>query len=286
MRTLRLKEAAPGTDDWLSPGDIHRSISDDSLADGPFRRRGTAEGFLSTGNERPGATKRLVMLGGSFVESMFAPEQERFASVVERNLPSEWAVLNGGYSGMTTLHALTQLAAKIVPYVQRQDTLLYFVPMSDSSALNSPGLYWSASKTVTPFSPVAQNAAPAWDRREAAVRVLSAFLAAAQALGMRTAVVASPFRDGEFASDSAIRALYKEDRTRYARARARFQLLHDVARNECAQREIPFFDAQSVMGDPGLFYDQMHLNEMGQARFAEELTRFVTPLLARAARGV
>lgn len=286
MRTLRLKETEPGTDDWLSPQDIHRSISDDSLADGPFRRRGTAEGFLSTGNVRPEATRRLVMLGGSFVESMFCPEQQRFASVVERSLPSEWSVLNGGYSGLTTLHAFTQLAAKIVPFVQREDVLLYFVPMSDSNALNSPGLYWAASKTVTPFVPLADNAAPSWDRREAVVRVLSAFLAAAEALGMRIAVVASPFRDGNFSSDTAIRTLYKEDRTRYARARARFQLLHDVARHECAQREIPFFDAQAVMGDPGLFYDQMHLNAKGQARFAEELTRFVTPLLARAVRGV
>lgn len=280
MRTLRLKEISPGIDDWLSPSDIHRSISDDSLPAGPFHRRGTPEGFLATGNERPAATRRMVLLGGSFVESMFCAEEMRFASVLERGLPEEWAVLNGGYSGMTTLHAFTQLAAKIVPHVQREDLLVYFVPMSDSSALAAPGLYWSSAKTVTPFVPVAPNAAPSWAPRDAAERLLSAFLSAAQAFGIRLAVVASPFRDGDFSTDSALRALYKEDRTRYARARWRFQLLREVAQKECAERGIPFFDAQTTTADPVLFYDQMHLNERGQAFFAEELKRFTSPLLA------
>lgn len=285
VRTLRLKEISRDLDDWLSPKEVHRAIADDSLSSGPFRRRGTSEGFLATGNERPGATRRLVVLGGSFVESMFCPEEMRFASVLERNLPTEWAVLNGGYSGMTTLRAFTQLAAKIVPYVQNDDMLVYFVPMSDSSALAAPGLYWSSSKTVTPFAPATTNAAPAWDQREAAASLIAAFLAATQAFGMKVAVVASPYRDGDFAADSALRALYKDDRTRYMSARARFQLLHEVAERECSQRGIPFFDAQDTAGDPELFYDQMHLNEQGQAFFAEELTRFVTPLLARGPHG-
>ncbi|MCT2260352.1 hypothetical protein M3F59_01685 [Brachybacterium muris] len=164
---MRLKEITPGVDDTVAATDFHRSIADETLPEGPFRRRGTPEGFLATGNDRPEATRRLVLLGGSFVESMFAPETERFPSRIERRLPADWRLLNGGYSGMATLHALTQLPAKIVPYASGRNRLVYFVPMSDSNALTAASHYWSASKNESPFVPAADVPAPERTSREA-----------------------------------------------------------------------------------------------------------------------
>lgn len=278
MRSLRFKEVAPGTDHEVAPADIHRSISDASLPAGPFRRRGTVDGFLDTGNHRPDAARNLVLLGDSFVESVFAPEQQRFASQLERALPPEWRVLNGGYSGMTSLHALAQLAAKVVPMAAAPHRLVYFVPMSDSKALTEQGLYWSTSNTVSPIAPAVSHA-PAWDRRTAATRAIRAVLAAAAAFELPLSVVASPYRAGDLATDGALRALYRDDPRRYARSRSAFDLLHEVAREECARQDVPFLDAQPIMRDPGLFYDQLHLNLRGQDHFAQALTQWVAPQL-------
>lgn len=278
MRSLRFKEIAPGTDDEVAPAAIHFSISDSSLPPGPFRRRGNGDGFLDTGNHRPEATRNLVLLGDSFVESMFAPEQLRFPSQLERALPAQWRVLNGGYSGMTTLHALAQLAAKVVPLSTTPHRLVYFVPMSDSKALTEPGLYWSGSNTVSPIAPAAMST-PDWDRRTAATRAIRAMLAAATAFELPLSVVASPYRAGDFTTDGALRALYKEDPRRYARARSSFDLLQQVARDECARLGVPFLDAQAAMPDPGLFYDQLHLNPRGQDAFARAFTQWVLPQL-------
>lgn len=281
MRTLRFKEIAPGADGEVSPADIHFAISDGSMPPGPFRRRGTSDGFLDTGNDRPDATRNLVLLGDSFVESMFAPEQQRFASQVERALPPQWRVLNGGYSGMTSLHVLAQLAAKVVPLAASPHRLVYFVPMSDGKAIAEQGLYWSTSTTVSPIGPASSNA-PAWDRRTAAVRAIRSVLAAARAFELPLSVVASPYRAGDFATDGALRALYKEDPRRYGRARWAFDLLQEVAREECAAHGIPFLDAQAVVPDPELFYDQLHLNPRGQDAFARPFAQWILPQLADA----
>lgn len=117
MRYVRLKETPLEVERFHTPSETYRKACDDSLELGPFVQRGTADGFLDTGNARPGANRNLVMVGGSFVESMFSNELARFPSQIERTLPSEWQVCNAGYSGMTTLHILPLLAAKLVPYV-------------------------------------------------------------------------------------------------------------------------------------------------------------------------
>lgn len=278
MRSLRFKEISPGTDAEVSPADIHRTISDDSLPAGPFRRRATADGFLDTGNDRPDATRNIVLLGDSFVEAMFAPEHHRFASQLERTLPRQWRVLNAGYSGMTTLHALTQLAAKLVPLTTAPNRLVYFVPMSDGKALTEQGLYWSTSNTISPIAPAVVGA-PAWDRRSAATRMIRAMLAAAKALELPLSVVVSPYRTGELATDGALHALYKGDARRHASAVSSFDLLRAAARDECDAHGVPFLDAQLVLPKQGLFYDQLHLNQRGQDVFARTLSTWLLPQL-------
>ena len=44
-----------------------------------------------------------------------------------------------------------------------------------------------------------------------------------------------------------------------------------------------FLNAQEVVGDPALFYDQMPVNEAGQRHFARELTSWLLPLLGEGA---
>src|SRR5690625_4090976 len=100
MRNIPLKEHPPNSHGRYLPSHKDREASDETLGGGPFVGRGTADGYLYTGNERPDAVKNLIMLGGSFVESLFVEERSRFPSIIERSLPDAWRVLNGGQSEM------------------------------------------------------------------------------------------------------------------------------------------------------------------------------------------
>lgn len=280
MRTIRLKETPSGRREH-TPADEYRRTCDASLGRGPFIQEGTPDGFLATGNDRPDATRNLVMIGGSFVESLFIPVQDRFASRIERDLPADWRVLNAGYSGMTTLHLLSVLAAKLPPYLEG-GKLLIFIGQSDVNAISEPGSYWHSSKTVTPIMPAPEVKPMPWEPLESFERMLDATCSTASALGIDYALVAAPFRDGEFDTDDVLRAFYKRDRDRYERMTALRHRVRDATLAAAERHGRPVFDAQAVVA-PTDFYDIAHLNETGQARFASSLAPWLRrmPLLAR-----
>ena len=259
MRTIRLKEVRQNVDDFLSPTESYRDRCDESLPVGPFRRRGTPDGFLATGGDRLNAEKKLILLGGSFVESMYIPEEARFAAVIERALPVDWRVCNGEYSGMTTLHLLLGLASKIPPMLTTGSKVIIFIGMSDLFALSQPGRYWDAHPMVTPIQPAPDSEVQAPLSIEPALRgVVRATFATAEALGMDFGVVASPYRDVGAPADNA------------ESPEAIRRLIQAVAQEEAVRMAVPFLNSQDHV-EPADFYDRMHLNEAGQARYASVL---------------
>lgn len=266
MRTIRLKETRPNRDEWLTPSDEYRELCDDTLEAGPFHVRGTPDGFLDTGNARPEATKNLVMLGGSFVESNYCAEGARFPSQIERGLPSEWRVLNGGYSGMSTLHLASLLLAKVPMHLPPGSAVLIFIGQSDLEVMEQEGSYWSTKHRVTPVQPAGETPYAPWENLEALPRMIDAALSVADSLGLRYGVVASPFRESDFALDPVLRVQHRRSRVSYRRKYAIRRRI--VAEAEAAARAhgVPFLNAHEQMS-PTDFYDIMHLNAWGHARF-------------------
>lgn len=273
MRTIRLKETPAGRREH-TPTDEYRKECDASLGPGPFIQEGTADGFLATGNDRPDATRNLVMVGGSFVESMFAPATARFASRVERELPAEWRVLNAGRSGMTTLHLLSVMAAKLPPFLVDGGKLVIFIGHSDVSALSRPGSYWDSRHTVTPLIPASETIPVPWEPREASERLTDAVCATATALGIDYGLVAAPFRDGDFNDDRVLRVFYERNRRRYERATNIRRSIRDVTVRIAERHGRPVFDSQQFV-EPADFYDVVHLNEDGQERYSDRLTAWL-----------
>src|SRR5699024_3510378 len=171
---------------------------------GPFVQRGTIDGFLDTGNHRPPATRNLVMLGGSFVESMFAAEMDRFPSQIERMLPDDWRIFNARDSGMTTLHMLSLLVSKLVPFLIPNGKLVIFIGQSDTNVLTSKHAYWDPRPTITPIKQASKTQALPWSRVESLERVIDSVLSTADSFGIDYAVVASPYREGNFDTDPVL----------------------------------------------------------------------------------
>ncbi|WP_422115749.1 SGNH/GDSL hydrolase family protein [Brachybacterium sp. UNK5269] len=255
MRTIRLKEIRPGYEDRMTPPAGYLASSNSTLTEGPFRRRGTPDGFLDTAQDRPDANKKLVLLGDSFVESMFIDEHSRFPAIIERGLTDDWRVCNGGYSGMTALHQLGVLSMKIPPLLTPGSKVILFFGMVDVFALSQPGRYWDAHDFVTPILPAPEEVSSPLSIDEVHRGAVRAVLETARAFGMDFGVVSSAYRrpdvrDPAPQSPEAIR-----------------RLIQRVTREEAARVSAPFFASQSHV-TPDDFYDTLHMNEAGQHRYA------------------
>lgn len=266
MREIRLKEPRPSVRDFLTPSDEYREGCDDTLAPGPFRRRNTDDGFLATGNDRFDAPKRLVLLGGSFVESMYTDEKQRFPSLIERDLPDEWRVCNGGYSGMTSLHLLNVLASKIPSILTPGSKVVLFIGMSDVDALMRRGLYWDSEARITPVIPAPSPREVSLAPVDAARGVIRSVVDVAVNLGMDFGVVASPYRKAGL-DDEVVARLHSGSDARYRDREEARRVVQETAREEAARAGVPFFDSQRHC-DPSDFYDMFHLNELGQVMYA------------------
>lgn len=126
-RVIRLKENGPLSQKSFTPSDAYRRRTDHTLGPGPFIARADSNGFLRTGNETAHDCQKIILLGGSFVESMFVPEDVRFASILERLLSVAGhprRVLNGGYSGNNTLQITKSVISKLPAIVDPDSIVL------------------------------------------------------------------------------------------------------------------------------------------------------------------
>lgn len=238
-------------------------------------RRGTADGFLDTCNVRSRASRSLFLLGDSFVESLFVEEGERFAAQLERLMPEDWRVLNGGYSGTTTIHLATMLLAKILPMVTSRDRIVFFIGQSDLFALASPGYYWDDASAITPVRPPLNVGTVGTSPDVAASRAIDALLSIADSFDLNYGVVAAPFRDSSFPGDPVLRAVYGNDRNRYERLTSLRRVVQQEAKRSAERHGKPFLDAQTAVAGPQCFYDLLHLNSTGQSEFTGTMANWL-----------
>lgn len=271
-RSIRLKEFVAGMDTEYAPKPSYRERTDGSLAQGPFRVRTDRDGFLVTGNplvEGP----PVVFTGGSFVESVYSDEEKRFVSQVERALHSEgygYRCLNGGYSGATTLQSINVLLNKLVPLLRGRGTLVFFVSQSDAYVVDIRGGYWNEPRTYAPIVPAEKGGVRTGGiDLEATISLLGVVVKICEEFDIELLLAISPFRDVPFEEDP-LRSPGTEERFE-ATIRKRRELAR-VVREFGEERGVDVFDAASLLGGRSkYFYDDMHLNHEGQARFSELL---------------
>ncbi|TDK27681.1 SGNH/GDSL hydrolase family protein [Arthrobacter crusticola] len=242
--------------------------SDGTLGAGPFRARMDEDGFQMTGNPIDPAATPLVFLGDSFVEANFVDEDARFSSVVERALP-HYRILNGGYSGSTTLQLLNVLVNKVYPIVGLGGKVLFFVGQSDVDHLSKTANYWTSHFRGTPIVPGKEPSGTLPQGTDATERLLRMVVHAAQSLDLDLVLAVSPFREGDFNTDELLRHLYRRDRVFFQEQRERRLGVVESVVKVAAATGTRVIDFHSLVGgDPTWFYDELHLNQYGHGKFA------------------
>lgn len=275
-RSIRLKEHQPNLDMHRRPPESIREESDDSLEEGPHRVRTDDQGFISTGNDVPGDAPDIFVIGDSFVESLLASEHRRFVSQVERGLSAAGAphrVRNGGYSGMTSLHMLGAVSAKLPPLLRPGSRLLLVVGQSDANALASRGLYWEQTKTVTPFSsPASASNVLDGSWREAFINMVTTVLTFAKLHGYDVAMTSGLFRNGDFDHDPVLRRRFRRQRSAYEASFEKRRFIVDAVRAIAREHSVLHFDVSAdFLARPDFFYDALHLNHAGHDAYAAAL---------------
>lgn len=261
-RYIRLKEMTPGTDRVYTPTEAQLETTDGSPAGEDYRCRVDGDGFILTGNpDLDGAP--LVFMGDSFVESMFAHEETRFVSQVERLIGLK--CLNAGYSGSTTLQILNSFINKVYAAVGPNATIILCPPHSDRDNIYKPGRYWNNSDrgaTILPVGRPGHEGIP--EGVVAFQQMLSIFVAAARELGWQLILVTTPFRKADFSHDAPLRRLYRRDRALYELGLKRRIEFCDAIRTMADKTGTPLIDLEEALkGRPEYFYDELHLTSLG-----------------------
>lgn len=279
-RAIRLKEWGVQVDNTKAPNDEYIRNSDDSLSPGPFTLRTDSNGYILTGNSitKPGARRKLVTLGGSFVEGLFVDEKERFQSVAERLLDSSGEFLqiwNAGYSGSTALHVFNLLINKVMRAKAYIDCVLIFTSMSDSASTRRRQSYWTPDIRYAPIlDPRNRNGWP--DERMATFEdteaMFSSMIATCNAFGVPVKIVLSPHRRSHWANDKYLSIAFKSQ-DQYVRQQSIWAGI-----NSAAERAAIGLGADVLEGDRALpndnhqfFYDTLHLNAAGHQLFGDWL---------------
>ena len=115
-------------------------------------------GFIENGNAI-NASKKIVVLSGSYVECTFMQKTDRLVSVMERKLngllrererEENYVCLNAAMSGTHILHAIFVLLAKIIP--MSVNIVIYLVDINDFRASSmADGFYYTKHKNLSIF---------------------------------------------------------------------------------------------------------------------------------------
>ncbi|MEO3942032.1 SGNH/GDSL hydrolase family protein [Paenarthrobacter nicotinovorans] len=224
-----------------------------------------------TGNIVSEDAEPLVFLGDSFVEAIYAPEDVRFVSQVERHLASEglnFRCLNGGYSGATTLQLFNVFLNKVVPHVGRGGRVVFFLPQSDLPIYFRPSSYWYPTDRYAPLSPPVEPAAADLPRgSKALTSILGLAVWAAQEFEIDFILVSSPNRNASREDDPFVAKRVTADQ--HDALMKRRDDIRRAVLDFVASSGVAFLDAEAAFSDtPSAFYDDTHLNERGHGMFA------------------
>lgn len=280
MRKIRLKEWGACADITKRPNEKQLHGSDGSLEDREFRLRTNSEGFITSGieNHSNATRQKLICLGGSFVESLYVREPDRFLAQWERRLHLAGIhaqVWNGGRSGATLLHSFNVFVNKVLPIMEPDDQVLIFTAMSDMKTLKQNDSYWAPDSVYSPLADPRHSMVP--DDRAPSTRdhemLLSAFIEFARSYGIEPIIVTSPYRRSTYDFDPYLRSLY-EDESQFQQDQSLKSMINMSARKVAEATCSTLFDAEAeFLESPGCFYDELHLNVLGQNKMATYLER-------------
>lgn len=271
-RKVRLKEWGQLVDTTKTPTDEYILKTDGSLEKRAYRVRTDAEGSILTGISPNGvADSYVLMLGDSFLESLFIDEESRFPAIAERLLKQSGInveIWNGGYSGATSLHLFVNLITKYLKFHNKIKMLIFFQPSCDVGPLHHKTGYWNNHPFYAPILEGRNSDKGLFNSKfdlEHLACLHNSLHAVCKNYSIPLHIVKTPFKNMSWEDDSYAKKVFNNEEHLEER---KFTLRSMQLKAELVARknDAKVLDLMEIMDRmPELFYDELHLNEKGSS---------------------
>lgn len=278
-RSIRLKEIEPNTVKALAPSGEYLKRTNGSIQKKEYLTRTDGNGAIITGNkiEFAESSRSLILLGGSFVESSYVDEGQRFSAVAERALAGACKVFNYAYSGTTLFQSMLAFLAKIVSsHDPQRSKVMVFISYTDVDVLKLEGAYWNNSKRYAPIVPALG------DQRLSGVFQVSRYYAVLKSFcdclvnfGFDYTIVDAPYVClGTPSGRDFLRAYFGSEARANERVHCR-ELLSSVTADFAENYGAKYWDLHSILsGDLQYFYDHCHVNASGSDVVGQAVAKY------------
>lgn len=271
-RSVRLKEHGRDAVRLMTPSESYLTFTDGSLSTEDCLLRTDENGWIVNLSHNKSMDAPVYVLGDSFVESSFIQEGKRFTDIMTKKFSTTEnprTVVNGGYSGATTLHMFNTLVNKVQP--NERASIIHILPSNDTLSLLQGRGFWNFSdQRYTPLLPIDGKETVAADIRENLLQlegVLKALAAWTNTFSMDLYLATTPYVQTNYEDLPWFIKRYKTPAA-YEKLKANRRLSNEVVRNVCKKMRVRLVDLEVLLKDNQFFYDDVHLNELGSARTA------------------
>jgi hypothetical protein len=268
-RAIRLKEYPPGSVIRNIPPDWYLHAKDSTLETGEYIIRTDHNGFILAGEHYISSDTQIVVLGDSIVEAMYVAEHLRMCSCLEASLTRVVGVpvqvLNGGYSGATSLHLLNVFLNKVVPL--KPVAVILMTSVLDADVAVRKGDYWNKDCWLEPLVDIDKHntsrdnefrSTPDFSSRP---RLLSLFQTAGALFDIPVWFATAPHRQlfqGEYVEKTF------KDRSDFDAEVAQRRAVNAITRQFALENRAVLFDLELSMIDMhDIYYDMFHHNARG-----------------------
>lgn len=273
-RSIRLKEWPPLSKLTKIPTDEYIS-NVDNLPQVPYDIETDRNGFILTSSPLRDKNPFWLFMGDSFVESIFVPHGKRFTDLLAKNIQHA-NILNGGYSGTTSLQIINTILNKVIPLSPKK--IFVFIPSNDSRCINISGGYWNNTKLLSPIVGDIEGDNHNFDFGDDLSQLdllLNILLDITSRIQCELYISTTPHRHLNYSLDEYLQTRYPKEGYFKKISDARLRIGQYV-REWCYRENIRFIDLERGMSNFIDFsYDDVHLNENGSEMVAKIIETFL-----------
>lgn len=272
-RVIRLKEWGCNKKTSKKPAENQIANATRDLEAKNYALTTDSNGFIINGSRKVGAarSKNLVLLGDSFIESLFVDEEKRINAVLEERF-SDFNVLNGGYSGATSLHLLNVISNKVIPL--NPDFVVFFVPTNDQRIRTVANGYWNKDPRLSSVIPSSKASEliddyPVTSFNSSVEKMLEIIHFTLNVFGIKHCFGTTPHRQKIHEEDEWFKIKSLNLRSYSVKVSQRKQV-NSICRNFCLERKIALIDLEAELADFNhYFYDDLHLTNQSSPTVGE-----------------
>ena len=274
-RSISLKEFIANLDYTISPDEGYVNLRGGKPTIKPYRVQTDGDGFIKSGREE--TEIRIIGLGDSVLECLFVEEEHRICArlewELEKKIGQSITVLNGGYSGATSLHILNTFVNKIVPL--KPHAVFLMTGIMDLEAMFKVDSFWSIDGYLRSIVEDENNPG-VWDQNFRSIvdsasrlKLQSLIVRAGSMFDIPVCCIATPHLQSY--AGSYINNTYPDPSVYFERVNNR-RAANKSIEDFCYYNGIKYFDTQdSVANVEGAFCDDIHLNITGTHLVAKSI---------------